>query len=189
MSAGTVTREAWLLELVEKLRPLYNGELPEAVRISTGFSSKGLRSKVIGECWNAKAAEDQVPHIFIHPGLGDSLEVAAVVAHELIHACRPEAKHGPKFKAMALAIGLEGNMKATKAGARFVETALPILGEIGAYPHGRLKPLGASSNGPTQSTRMLKVSCDCGYTVRTTQKWLDVAIPTCPCCEVEMIVG
>lgn len=35
-----------------------------------------------------------------------------------------------------------------------------------------------------QSTRMLKVICPgCGYTVRTTQKWIDIGLPTCPCGE------
>jgi hypothetical protein len=188
-NTDTTTREAWLLALVERLRPLYNGELPERVRISTGFSSKGARSNVIGECWHAEVADDKVPHVFIHPGQVDSLEVAAIVAHELIHACRPEAKHGPKFKAVAISIGLEGNMKATRPGERFGEIVKPILDEIGDYPHARLNAsAGVSSNGPKQSTRMLKCECpECGYTVRTTQKWLDIAVPSCPACDVEMV--
>lgn len=190
MSAADDTREAWLLQLVEELRPIYNGELPERVRISTGFSSKGARSTRIGECWHADASDDNTPHIFIHPGQVDSFEVAAIVAHELIHACRPEAKHGSKFKAMAHAIGLEGSMKATTPGARFADTAYPILARLGAYPHARLNASGLSSNGPKQSTRMLKCECpECGYTVRTTAKWLAEAIPKCPVCEVEMMAS
>jgi hypothetical protein len=32
-----------------------------------------------------------------------------------------------------------------------------------------------------QGTRMLKVECpDCGYTLRTTRKWLDTGLPSCP---------
>lgn len=185
-----VTREEWLLALVEKLRPLYAGELPEAVRISTGFSSKGARSNVIGECWHAEVADDKCPQIFIHPGQVDSLEVAALVAHELIHACRPEAKHGAKFKAVAGRLGLEGPTKSTKAGPAFVETVAPLLAELGDYPHARLNAGARSSNGPKQTTRMLKVECaDCGYTVRTSQKWLDVATPCCPVCELEMVAS
>ena len=31
-----------------------------------------------------------------------------------------------------------------------------------------------------QSTRMLRCRCmDCGYTLRTTQKWIEVGVPTC----------
>lgn len=40
-----------------------------------------------------------------------------------------------------------------------------------------------------QATRMIKVCCPgCGYTIRTTQKWIDVGLPTC-CCGEEMEVA
>jgi hypothetical protein len=35
---------------------------------------------------------------------------------------------------------------------------------------------------PHQTTRMLKLACGgCGYTVRTTEKWLKTGVPTCHC--------
>lgn len=40
-----------------------------------------------------------------------------------------------------------------------------------------------SSRPPKQTTRLIKCVCpadDCGYTVRVTQKWLDVGAPHCP---------
>lgn len=40
---------------------------------------------------------------------------------------------------------------------------------------------GASTAKPKQSTRLKKCECEeCGYTVRVTQKWLDVGAPHCP---------
>lgn len=40
----------------------------------------------------------------------------------------------------------------------------------------------AAAGVAKQSTRMLKVECgSCGYTLRTTAKWLEVGTPTCPC--------
>lgn len=40
---------------------------------------------------------------------------------------------------------------------------------------------------PVQGTRMLKCQCpECGYTVRTTRKWIDVATPVCPVDGAEM---
>ena len=34
---------------------------------------------------------------------------------------------------------------------------------------------------PRQGTRMMKVVCgECGYTLRTTRRWLAVAVPVCP---------
>lgn len=185
----SATREAWLLELVEQLRPIYDGELPESVRISTGFTSKGIRSNRVGECWHPAAADDKTPHVFIHPAVVDSGEVAAIVAHELIHACRPDAKHGRKFRQMAEAIGLTGPMRSTVAGEQFKTSAAPILETIGVYPHARLNGGNVPSTGAKQSTRLLKVECPvCGYTVRTTRKWLDIAVPCCPVDDVEMVV-
>ena len=43
---------------------------------------------------------------------------------------------------------------------------------------------GGKSRGTGSGSRMIKIVCDadgCGYTVRTTRKWIDVGLPTCPC--------
>jgi hypothetical protein len=174
----------------------YDGTLPP-VRIGVGFTSKGIRSVAIGQCWTPEASADGVIAIFVHPALDDPSRVADVVAHELIHAligC--DEKHGPVFKRAALALGLEGKMTATTAGARFLERIAPVLDKLGPYPHGALTG-GGSSAKPKQPTRMLKVSCegDCPsmgedgttYTVRRTRKWLDFAgAPVCPSCGTTM---
>lgn len=180
------TREEWLQDLVGRITEWYPALPP--VRVSVGFTSKGIRSNRIGECWD-KANGDGACHIFIHPKMVDPVDVAQVVAHELIHAALGcEAKHGPDFKRLAHKIGLEGKMTATVAGPAFKEAIAPILKQVGMYPHGALKA-GVGSNGPKQSTRMLKIGCPmCGYTARTTQKWLDVGLPVCPCGE-EMLQG
>lgn len=45
-----------------------------------------------------------------------------------------------------------------------------------------VSPIGGTSTAkPKQSTRLKKCECgECGYTVRVTQKWLDVGAPHCP---------
>ena len=174
------TREQWLNELVKRLRPLYDKELPKKVHISIGFPSKGIRSKSIGECWHAVASADGAPQIFIHPKLADPIEVAAVVVHELIHACRPEAKHGAGFKQLAMKLGLTGRMTATVASDPLKKELRELIKGMGRYPHPMLTG-GKSSIAPKQTTRLIKCACDdCGYTVRTTQKWLDIGVPQCP---------
>jgi hypothetical protein len=176
----TINREEWLQRLVKKIRPWYEGELPETIHLSIGFSSKGIRSKTIGECWHKKASADEAPQVFIHPKLSNPIEVAAVVVHELIHACRPDAKHGKEFKQVAVRLGLEGRMTATSASSDLKEKLGAIVEKIGPFPHPALTD-GKFSSGPKQSTRLLKVSCpDCGYLVRTTQKWLEIGLPLCP---------
>jgi hypothetical protein len=144
------------------------------------MTEKGLRSKRVGECWHASASADGVPQVFIHPGISDGVEVAAIVVHELVHACRPDAKHGPQFKQMATRLGLTGKMTATVPSDELRASLAEVIEQIGPYPHSALRG-GLSSAGPKQSTRMLKVECpECGYIVRTSAKWLEIGLPLCP---------
>lgn len=181
------TREVWLDELVAAVRPWYGAELPPRVHISVGFPSTGKRSKTIGECWHADQSADGAPQIFIHPKVSNGVDVGAIVVHELVHAARPEAKHGKEFKQLATALGLEGKMTSTHAGEALRDRLTTIVADLGDYPHPALS--GESSGKPKQTTRLLKVECpDCEYVVRTTQKWIDTGLPTCPC-GTEMVVG
>lgn len=198
MSAATVTaattREAWLQRLAELVRPWYvelGLEVP-AVRIGVGFTSKGARSTRIGECWHPAASADGVPEIYVHPTLHEPIKVAETLVHELLHAALPpDTKHGAGFRRPALALGLTGRMTATAAGPALVERLTPVLEQLGPYPHAAFTPRvnGTSSAGPKQTTRMLKCTCStCGYTVRTTRKWLELAVPACPVDGVELEV-
>lgn len=179
-----VNREHWLTEcakLIEKeiFKPL-GFKLPKKWRVACGFPSKsGLSSSLrrIGEHWNPACSSDKTHEIIISITLSDKIKVAGILAHELIHAVHPEDGHGSKFRHLALAIGLEGKMTATTEGPLFKENIKPILARLGKYPHANLD----SSNRKKQGTRMIKGECECcGYTVRLTRKWLDVAIPRCP---------
>lgn len=185
------TREAWLQALVAQLRPWFeevNLTVP-AVRVGVGFTSKGARSTRIGECWSPSASADGVPEVFVHPRLDAPEEVAHVLVHELIHASiGTDKQHGAAFKRPALALGLTGRMTATIPTDGLLDRLRPVLLNLGPYPHGRLSG-GRASTGPKQTTRMLKCECPgCGYTVRTTRKWLDVATPTCPVDEIPLDV-
>lgn len=181
------TREEWLNAAVDLLRPIFKARakvtLPKNVRISCGWTSKGSRGKRIGECWGRKSSADGVFEMFISPILDDKMDVLQVTTHECIHAgVGLDKNHGPIFKGAAHAMGLEGKMTATVAGKVFKEDiAKHLFAKLGAYPHGALKDGGISSSGPKQSTRMLKASCgSCGYTIRATAKWLNIAVPQCP---------
>jgi len=182
------TREGWLQEFVSRSRPLFEevgAPLPEQVRVSIGFPSKGQRSNVIGECFYASAAADSVSEIFIRPSLqANPSQIADVLTHELIHAALPEGEgHGKLFGKAARALGLEGKLTATTAGAKWHELHDPILAELGAFPGAELR--GAVAGGKKkQSTRMLKVVClECEWTFRTSQSQFDrIADHTCLAC-------
>lgn len=170
------TREDWLNEFVRESRPVFRDRgftVPDLVRVSIGFTSKGKKSKAIGECWNAEASRDRHFEIFIHPGLlGNRSRVADVVTHEVCHTIVPEAKHGQPFKRVAIAIGLVGKMTETEAGPKWHDWADPIVEGLGEIPGSEL-----NCQSPTRAkegTRLLKAECAaCGLVFRITRKWID----------------
>lgn len=167
-------REAWLNALVDASRPMFTQvgfELPANVRVSIGWPSRGIRSKSIGECWAAEASSDKHFEIFLRPSLvGNDMRIADVLVHELCHAAAGlEAKHGPKFGKVARAMGLEGKLTATIGGEQFKAWMQPHLDALGAMPGGRLE--GMQTSAPkTQTTRMIKLECECGWSCRTSAK-------------------
>jgi len=74
---------------------------------------------------------------------------------------------------------LSGKMTATFAEGALEDRLLELVAPLGPYPHAKL----SNRKVKKQTTRMLKVLCGgCGFTCRTTQKWLDeVGTPTCAC--------
>lgn len=175
------------------------------VRISCGFPAGNVR-KSIGQCWGTSAAEDGISHVFVSPVLKDPTQILGVIIHELCHAIDDcKSGHKGRFRKLATQMGLEGKMTATHCSEALEELLQPIVNKLGEYPHAALD-LGQAPV-KKQTTRMLKASCKaivgddrvltsvereardildervgetCGYNVRTTQKWLDMAVPTCP---------
>lgn len=180
------TREEWLNAVALAMGPWFEsvGAPLTKFRVSIGFPSKGAKGKAIGECWTDEASADKHHEIFIRPDRSDSVDVAAILAHELVHAAVGiPAGHGKAFKRVALAIGLEGKMKATVPGDKFKEAIAPILDKFGPIPHATLK-LGVSSGDPKQTTRQIKCSCvdpGCEFKVRASRKILvEIGLPHCP---------
>lgn len=178
------TREAWLLAAVEALRPIFEevGETIPPVRVSVGFpGGRGKKNSVIGQCWASVVATDKVSQIFIHPKLADPVRILDVLAHEIIHAVDDcKSGHRGRFAKIAKGIGLVAPMTATTAGEDLKVRLTEISEALGAFPHAALGDVLSAS--PKQTTRMKKVECpSCGYTLRTTEKWLSVGLPTCVC--------
>jgi hypothetical protein len=181
------TREAWLTAAVEALTPLIeaaDAAVPP-VRVSVGFpGGRGRKNAVIGQCWAAEAATDKVAQVFISPTIVDPVQVLATLLHELIHAADAnKSGHRGQFARIARAVGLQAPMTATTPSEALSATLRAVADGLGMFPHAALRT-GVSGVHKPQGTRMLKVECPaCGYTVRTTQKWLDVGTPSCPCGE------
>lgn len=184
----TLTREDWLRQAVAELTVDFIAQaatIPDKLRIGVGFpSSRALsqKRKRVGECWAPICSGDGSVEIVISPVLGTGLEALDCLVHELVHACvGHEAGHKGPFKKLAVALGLEGKMTATKAGTALTERLNALVTNLGNYPHAKLSVLAQRKK---QSTRMIKLECgSCGYIVRTTAKWLEVGNPICPCGE------
>lgn len=185
-------REDWLNEAARMIHERYRTAFDthfamaghqrlEKLLVSTGFPSTGGLTKVIGQCWKAQTSESGEHHqIFINPRLGNVVEVVATLAHEMVHAADDcEHKHRGPFVRCVRDLGLEGKATATVAGEEFASFAAEVEKALGAYPHQRLKPMATEKK---QTARMLKLEAPCcGYVVRTTKKWLEVGVPSCPC--------
>lgn len=188
-------REEWLNAAVDKIRPIFLGAgftIPD-VRVSVGWPSRGglaVKKKVIGQCWFGSTAKDGKPQLFLSPVLEEVLDpggVLATLVHEVGHvAAGAEAKHGPKFVKMMKAVGLEGKPTATVAGADLLARLGDFAKDLGPFPHSALVP---SKPLKPQSTRMIKMTCACGYLARTARKWLDEhGAVICPCNNQRMTV-
>jgi hypothetical protein len=182
------TREAWLTAATDLLRPAFDTlgkSLPLAIRVTCGFPLHARRSKAIGQCWASTASADKTIEIMISPVLANPLAVLEVLVHELCHATDGAMNHGVAFQRVARDMRLipcgtgKQSWKSTKGDDVFAATYSLILDALGDYPHAALTP-GAETK--VQPTRMLKLCCpSCGYTVRTTAKWVAAGLPTCPC--------
>jgi len=182
------TREAWLNAGIAALRPHFGQAgytVPDNVRVTCGWPSKGAlarKNRRIGECWSDTASDGKVFEIFISPALADPSRVLDILTHELVHTTVGLlAKHGKLFKRCALAVGLEGKMRATVAGPALRVTLEGYSKTLDTYPHQELKH-SMTTGEKKQTARLIKAECGpCGYTVRVTRKWLDEAgAPLCP---------
>lgn len=192
MSTSNGNREAWLQAAVELMTPDFTAAgytVPE-VRVSCGFPSRSATSGKtlrIGECWSATAAGDRRAQIFISPLLSHSEMALATLVHEMVHAVvGTKAGHGAAFKRCATLMGLVGKMTSTSAGPVLRAKMAEWIRELGDYPHSTLSALQRAK----QSTRLIKCECsECGYTVRTTAKWIGaLGAPICPCNDTQMEV-
>ena len=193
-----INREQWLNKVKDHkiIKALFKAAgfpIPKNVRVSVGWPLGRGRSKknqTIGQVFGTTCSKDKHFEIFISPSLAKSNRVADVLVHELVHAAVGlKQGHGKVFRKCALAVGLTGKMTATLASDELNAKLDKIVKQIGPFPHAKLTARSKiKSSGPkTQGTRMKKVHCPaCGYTLRTTKKWLAVGLPTC-CCGTEMV--
>jgi hypothetical protein len=105
--------------------------------------------------------------------------VLETLAHQLIHvAAGPNVGHKGAFVKIAKSIGFNAPWTTTPATPELIRRLNGLVVNLGLYPHAAIDKRGRKKQG----TRLLKVICGgCGYTIRTTQQWIDTGLPTCVC--------
>jgi hypothetical protein len=182
----SLERQQWLEAAVEALRMKFADagyRVPEKVRISIGWPKRAASCGAIGECWAVEASSDSHYELFISPELTEAARILGVLGHEMAHATvGTAAGHRKPFKQCALAIGLQGPMRATTESPEFVAWAATLVNRIGPYPAGYL------TDSPKQGTRLRRCECPgCGYLARVSGKWLSLfGPPICPSDKIPM---
>ena len=181
---NTTTREDWL----NKAALLIRAELIDTrTSLTTDrpirISLSPMASKNLGACYpSSRSPADHANEITITMHSNDSILILATLAHELVHAYDDCVhKHGPVFRAAAIAIGLEGRMTATTAGAELTDTLSEYVELLGEIPHYALthvaKDKGRNGN---------KIECHaCGFKANTSAKWANRISDgfECPVCQ------
>lgn len=182
-----LTRESWLLAAIDLLRPVFaeKGYVVPVCQVSCGFTSSGVRSGHIGQCWSTKSSADALNHIFVSPILATAYEVLDTLVHELVHAVdNCEHKHGAEFKKIALKVGLTGPMRSAGAGPLLKPTLEALLMQLGPYPHGHIK---VSRQKAARQSRPRAKCPTCGFQVPMFKKFLAYGPPICPKDKVVMV--
>lgn len=171
---------------------------PETICVT--IQSRG-RKNAVGWFWSGRWTEKKSDKKSVFNEINMSAEFLAnhdmgeLLLHELAHAenntcdvkdCSGRV-HNKHFKSMAERLGLEvkprdkavvyGYTDLAQGGKDFLKK---IAFKRELFTSYRVQTTGKSSAGG----RLLKCECPgCGYVIRTTQKWIDVGLPTCVCGE------
>lgn len=162
--------------------------------ITLTIQSKG-RKNALGWFWAQRWAEGAFHEINLSAEHLNEHNMGETLIHELAHAenfhngikdCdKTGRRHNKKFKSQAEALGLSVEKSGSLGWAytKLTPVSEKFLADIKFNRDlFKLFRAGAESKEGKAGTRMLKVECpDCGYTCRTTAKWLAVGVPTCAC--------
>jgi hypothetical protein len=185
------TREEWLVAAYKMLSPRFkeHGKLPEKVHIlaSWPYGTK----KAVGQCFAKTWTKDESTYITISPEIEGEVEVLAILIHEMIHAAIGlKEKHGPVFKKVATALGLEGKMRATVAGELLKKDLAEEAKELGKYPHSVMVPHKTEKpkrEGRKNPTKMVSPEND-NYIIYISIQRLDAfGPPLCPFSKKPMV--
>jgi hypothetical protein len=132
-------REAWLnacAQLFEVEFKRLGHPLPAKVRYTCGWTTS---RQAVGQCHYPMASRDGATEIIVTMADAQPFLVAETLLHEMIHAALgPGYGHGPKFGAIATALGMEKPWTSTPSGPRAKEIINATIAKLPPYPHAEL---------------------------------------------------
>ena len=137
MQKSIITREEWLNQATNWLRPIFewlDNPIPIKIHLACGWP---LDKNHEAECWHSAHSTGGFVEIFISPKLDSSFMVLEVLTHELIHATGLHG-HSGQFKKIALALGLQGNLSIANADRHLAKRIRSIISQLGEYPHFKM---------------------------------------------------
>lgn len=179
------TREDWLKAAIKLLAPKITAEdrkLPMQLEalISWPHGSK----TAIGQCFSKSWTKNGTVYVTVSPTLEDPLRVLDVLLHELVHAALGDGKgHGAEFKALALAVGLEGKMRATVAGEVLQAELKTLLAKLGDYPHTVMASVTAQKKTGSKEKTIVKLVSPVNPKYKawiSPKQFEEHGAPTCP---------
>ena len=139
-------REDWLEHMIDKLRP----DFQRVEFAAAGEDSRLVRLPLEGPRWRTRPAASASAGALSRAKTSRSRSSSALcsergrrspatLVHELVHMCRGHrVQTSQAVHKVAKAIGLEGKMTATIAGAALIDRLKELIDELGEYPHARL---------------------------------------------------
>jgi hypothetical protein len=189
-----MTPDRWLYDLHAMLRPWFKDAgypIPPNMALRCGFP-KGRKD---GQCWRPTAGgAGDVHTIFVTPYIDAPMEVAAVVAHEIIHTVTP-GEHGGAFKIACEAIGLVMTSRKGRTeiddgsktpdglgspkGKALADHLEKLTTHLGPYPHKALPRPRQKIRAKTEKWVLLECP-DCAVQVRLREADAEEFPPICP---------
>lgn len=183
-----MNRETWLENAVSLFRQHFSEaglHLPKRIYVSVGWPSYGVGTSdkyVAGEAWPKGVSKDRSNHIFISPKLNNPVDVLTVLCHELVHAYLDCANgHQHWFQTTASAVGLQAPWISSVGTQEFRDKMQEWSKQLGTYPHAGFRQR-SKFYASKSVNRSRKIICEnCGFSARTSLKWVKKGLPTCSC--------
>jgi len=181
-----MNREDWLTEVARRLEPMFRrkGYYSKAYRVTCGWPCTRAVStsrRRVGECHPPERSDGNVYEVFVSPTVADSVEVAGIVCHELIHASvGVECGHEGAFRLACKHLEMKGKPTQAVPGGKMLAEVERIVRELGVYPHYKVEVPRRAAARQEPPVRLECAKCGCRVTI--SRKWLaDAGHPTCGC--------